>query len=520
MDTDPDSWEAELQELRKRQELGRAMGGPEKLERQRSNSRLNIRERIDRLLDPGSFDEVGVLAGRGTYGPDGEMTDFLPANFVFGRGKLDGRDIVVGGDDFTVRGGAMDASIRAKNEQCEAMANALRLPIIRLVEGTGGGGSVKTIEVIGRTYVPANPAWADVAANLGTVPVVALGLGPVAGLGAARMAASHYSVLVDGVSQMFVAGPPVVKRIGQDLTKEELGGAKIHAKNGAVDDLASSEEEAFEMARRFLSYLPSSVDELAERQPNDDPVDRAEDWLIKAIPKDRRKVYKMRPIVEAVVDKGSFFEIGKRWGKSVITGSARLDGWPVAVVASDPYHYGGAFTADAAQKLTRFADMAETFHLPVVFLADIPGFLVGLEAEKSGVIRHGVRALSAIHQASVPWCSIIIRKAFGVAGGAQIVHDGYRYRYAWPSGDWGSLPVEGGVEAAYKSDLAASDDPDKLMEEINERLEQYRSPFRSAEAYGIEDIIDPRETRAKLCQFANLTAKLRKPGRASFWMRP
>ena len=520
MDTDPDSWEAELQELRKRQELGRAMGGPEKLERQRSNSRLNIRERIDRLLDPGSFDEVGVLAGRGTYGPDGEMTDFLPANFVFGRGKLDGRDIVVGGDDFTVRGGAMDASIRAKNEQCEAMANALRLPIIRLVEGTGGGGSVKTIEVIGRTYVPANPAWADVAANMGTVPVVALGLGPVAGLGAARMAASHYSVLVDGVSQMFVAGPPVVKRIGQDLTKEELGGAKIHAKNGAVDDLASSEEEAFEMARRFLSYLPSSVDELAERQPNDDPVDRAEDWLIKAIPKDRRKVYKMRPIVEAVVDKGSFFEIGKRWGKSVITGSARLDGWPVAVVASDPYHYGGAFTADAAQKLTRFADMAETFHLPVVFLADIPGFLVGLEAEKSGVIRHGVRALSAIHQASVPWCSIIIRKAFGVAGGAQIVHDGYRYRYAWPSGDWGSLPVEGGVEAAYKSDLAASDDPDKLMEEINERLEQYRSPFRSAEAYGIEDIIDPRETRAKLCQFANLTAKLRKPGRASFWMRP
>ena len=448
------------------------------------------------------------------------MTDFLPANFVFGRGKLDGRDIVVGGDDFTVRGGAMDASIRAKNEQCEAMANALRLPIIRLVEGTGGGGSVKTIEVIGRTYVPANPAWADVAANMGTVPVVALGLGPVAGLGAARMAASHYSVLVDGVSQMFVAGPPVVKRIGQDLTKEELGGAKIHAKNGAVDDLASSEEEAFEMARRFLSYLPSSVDELAERQPNDDPVDRAEDWLIKAIPKDRRKVYKMRPIVEAVVDKGSFFEIGKRWGKSVITGLARLDGWPVAVVASDPYHYGGAFTADAAQKLTRFADMAETFHLPVVFLADIPGFLVGLEAEKSGVIRHGVRALSAIHQASVPWCSIIIRKAFGVAGGAQIVHDGYRYRYAWPSGDWGSLPVEGGVEAAYKSDLAASDDPDKLMEEINERLEQYRSPFRSAEAYGIEDIIDPRETRAKLCQFANLTAKLRKPGRASFWMRP
>jgi len=187
----------------------------------------------------------------------------------------------------------------------------------------------------------------------------------------------------------------------------------------------------------------------------------------------------MRPIVESVVDQGSFFEIGRMWGRSIITGLARLDGWPVAVAASDPYIYGGAFTANAAAKLTRFVDLCETFHLPVVFLADIPGFLVGLEAEKSGVIRHGVRALSAIHQATVPWCSVIIRKAFGVAGGAQINAGGYRYRYAWPSGDWGSLPVEGGIE-----------------------------------------VIDPRETRARLCEFANLTARLRRTGRANFWMRP
>ena len=278
---------------------------------------------------------------------------------------------------------------------------------------------------------------------MGVVPVVALGLGPVAGLGAARMAASHYSVLVDGIAQMFVAGPPVVKRIGQDLTKEELGGARIHVRNGAVDDLAASEDEAFAMAKRFLSYLPSSIDELPPRTACDDPTDRADDWLIRAVPKDRRKIYKMRPIVEAVVDRGSFFEIGRHWGRPLITGLARLDGWPVAVAASDPRHYGGAFTANAAAKLTRFADLAQTFHMPVVFLADIPGFLVGKEAEETGTIRQGVRALSAIHQATVPWCSIIIRKVFGVAGGAQIVHNGYRYRYAWPSGDWGSAPGGG-----------------------------------------------------------------------------
>ncbi|MEM7188524.1 MAG: carboxyl transferase domain-containing protein [Pseudomonadota bacterium] len=518
--SESEGWEEEIAELRRRQELGRGMGGPEKLARQKSNSRLNVRERIDRLVDDGSFEEVGVLGGRAEYGPDGEMTDFLPANYVFGRARLDGRPVVVGGDDFTVRGGANDASIREKNIQAESMAHDLRLPIVRLVEGTGGGGSVKTIETIGRTYVPANPAWEMVAQNMGVVPVVALGLGPVAGLGAARVAASHYSVLVEGVSQMFVAGPPVVKRIGQDLTKEELGGAKIHAKNGAVDDLASSEEEAFAMAKRFLSYLPSSIEELPPRIDNDDPVDRADDWLIKAVPKDRRKVYKMRPIVESVVDKGSFFEIGRHWGKSLITGFARLDGWAVAVAASDPYHYGGAFTADAAAKMTRFVDLCETFHLPVVFLCDIPGFLIGLEAEKSGVIRQGVRALSAQHQATVPWCSVIIRKAFGVAGGAQINAEGYRYRYAWPSGDWGSLPVEGGIEAAWKADLEASEDPDALRIEIEEKLNQYRSPFRTAETFDIEDIIDPRETREKLCNFANLTARLRRTGRANFWMRP
>ena len=515
-----DSWELEIAELHRRKALGRAMGGPEKLARQRSNDRLNVRERIERLVDPGSFDEIGVLGGRADYDVDGNLTNFLPANFVFGRARLDGRLAVVAGDDFTVRGGANDASIREKNIQAEAMAHDLRLPIVRLVEGTGGGGSVKTIETIGRTYVPANPAWDMVAANMGTVPVVALGLGPVAGLGAARVAASHYSVLVDGVSQMFVAGPPVVKRIGQDLTKEELGGARIHARNGAVDDLAASEDEAFAMAKRFLSYLPSNIDELPARTECVDPVDRSDEWLIGAVPKDRRKIYKMRPIIEAVVDHHSFFEIGRHWGRPIITGLARLDGWPVAVAASDPRHYGGAFTADAAAKLTRFADLAETFHLPVVFLADIPGFLVGREAEETATIRHGVRALSAIHQATVPWCSIIIRKAFGVAGGAQIVHQGYRYRYAWPSGDWGSLPVEGGIEAAYKAEIAEAADPEAHREAIEERLNQMRSPFRTAEAFAVEDIIDPRETRAKLCAFANNTAHLRRTGRASFWMRP
>jgi acetyl-CoA carboxylase carboxyltransferase component len=499
-------WEAEIEELRRREALARQMGGADKVKRQHEGGKLTVRERIDRLLDPGSFHELGAVAGKASYGEGGTLADFRP--------------VVVGGDDFTVRGGAADAAIRQKQIMAEQMANELRLPILRLVDGTGGGGSVRQIENEGRTYVPANPGWEWVVANMGTVPVVALGLGSVAGLGAARVATSHYSVMVEGISQMFIAGPPVVARIGESVGKEELGGARIHAKAGAVDDVVESEDEAFRRARRFLSYLPSSVFELPPRTPPDDDPGRREDWLVDAVPRDRRKVYAMRRIVEAVMDRGSFFETGRKFGGSAITGLARLDGWPVAVLASDPYFYGGAWTADAAAKVTRFVDLANTFHLPVVHLVDIPGFIIGREAEKAGTIRHGARALAAIYQARIPWCSILVRKAFGVAGAGHTNHARLRYRYAWPSGDWGSLPVEGGIEAAYRADLAAAEDPERLRLDIEERLNRLRSPFRTAEAFLVEEIIDPRDTRPLLCEFANLTAKLREAGPVTVAMRP
>jgi acetyl-CoA carboxylase carboxyltransferase component len=312
----------------------------------------------------------------------------------------------------------------------------------------------------------------------------------------------------------------VVARLGENLTKEELGGSEIHARSGAVDDVVASESEAFLRARRFLSYLPSSVFDLAARGPVADAPERRDAWLIEAVPRDRRKVYDMRRILGAVLDRDSFFEIGRKFGGSAITGLARLDGWPVAVLASDPFIYGGGWTAQASQKVTRFVDLANTFHLPVVHFVDIPGFVIGLDAEKAGTIRHGARALAAIYQAKVPWCSILVRKAFGVAGAAHQNHARLHYRYAWPSGDWGSLPVEGGIEAAYRAELEASPDPAKLRGEIEERLNRYRSPFRVAEAFGVEEIIDPRDTRPLLCEFAGLAAGLRAPGPVATAMRP
>jgi acetyl-CoA carboxylase carboxyltransferase component len=519
------SWQRELDELRARERMAREMGGAEKVRRQHDGGRLTVRERIDRLIDAGSFHEIGAIAGKAEYDASGKLKDLTPSNCVMGRARIDGRPVIVLGDDFTVRGGSADATIPMKPILAEQMANELRLPIVRIIEGSGGGGSVKTIETTGRSNLPGQLGitqfgYQYLADNLGLVPVVALGLGSVAGLGAARLVASHYSIMTKSTSAMFVAGPPVVARIGQQLEKQELGGWEVQCRAGAVDHAVDTEEEAFQCARRFLSYLPSSVYSVPERVDCTDPADRREEMLFSAIPRDRRKVYKMRPIIEAVVDKGSFFEMGQMFGRSIITGLARLGGLPVAVMASDPFHYGGAWTADACAKIVRFVDLAETFHLPIVYLCDCPGFLIGLEAEKAATIRYGVRAMAAINQSSVPWCTVIVRNSFGVAGAAHVPAGRLAIRYAWLSAWWGSLPLEGGVEAAYRAEIEAAPDPKAKLAEIEARLDALRSPFRTAETFWVEEITDPRDTRRLLCEFANLAEPLRTPGPRAFAMRP
>ena len=514
------SWEKEVEELRRRELLAQRMGGPDKIRRQHDGGKLTVRERIAGLLDAGSFHEIGALAGAARYDDAGELAAFTPANLVIGRGRIDGRAVAVAGDDFTVRGGANDAGIREKLLLVERMAADLRLPLIRLVDGTGGGGSVKNLELLGHSPMPKAFLWDWWTGNLSEVPVVALALGSVAGLGAARVVASHYSVIVKGTAQMFVAGPPVVAWTHGQYGKNELGGSHIHAGNGAVDDEAASEAEAFAMARRFLAYLPSSVHELAPRAECGDDPKRSDPWLIEAVPRNPRQVYDMRRIIAALVDRDSFFEIGRQWGRNVITGLARLDGWPVALLAGDPKQYGGAWSAKASEKVTRFVDLAQTFHLPVVHLVDVPGFLIGPQAEAEGTIRYGMRAACAILQSTVPWCSVLVRKVFGVAGAVHQNSSRYCLRVAWPSAEWGSLPIAGGLEAAYKAEIAAAADPVAKRAEIEARVRRYASPLRSAEKFDIEEIIDPRDTRRLLCEFAALAAPLRTPGRSAFGVRP
>ncbi|MEM6908597.1 MAG: carboxyl transferase domain-containing protein [Pseudomonadota bacterium] len=506
------TWAKELEELRAREALAEEMGGADKVARQHGRGKMDARARLAALVDDGSFREIGKIAGRGHYDEDGDLTGLTPAPFLFGKALVNGRPVVASADDFTIRGGAADAGIARKMIQAEMMAYEYKLPIIRMIDGTGGGGSVKTLEQIGATYIPATPGWSEIVRNLDAVPVVALALGPTAGLGAARTVASHYSIMVRGLSQIFAAGPAVVSAMGSDYqqakdhdqAKEELGGVDIHTRNGVVDDEASSEAEAFARARHFLSFMPEHVGQLARRAACADPASRREDALLNLVPRDDKQVYSMRRALELILDKGTVFEIGRHWGRAAITALARLNGWPVAIIASDPSFLGGSWEAKTSEKVERFVKLADQFRLPIVHLVDNPGFMIGRDAEVAGTIRYGVNAMNAIYRADVPLASIVLRRAYGIAGSAMSNADCYQYRFCWPSGDWGSLPIAGGLEVAYKSELEAADDPAAELEAIKARLAKVTSPFRSAERYNVEDIIDPRDTRPLLCEFADL----------------
>jgi acetyl-CoA carboxylase carboxyltransferase component len=354
---------------------------------------------------------------------------------------------------------------------------------------------------------------------LGQVPVASAAVGPVAGFPAARLAASHFSVMVKETAQVMIGGPALVERaLGKSLSKEELGGHRVHRSTGVVDRVATDEQDAVALIRRFLSYMPTSVDEAAPVLSCDDERDRQEEELLSLIPRERRQAYRMRRLLELVVDEGSLFELTKGFGRSQITALARLNGQPVGILANDPHYYAGAMTADGARKVSRFADLCDTFHLPVVSFVDEPGFFIGPEAESSAAIRHGMAAICAVMQTTIPWMSVIVRKVFGVAGAAHFGPEATVL--AWPSAESGALPLEGGVAVAYRRQIAEAEDPDAFRRELEEKLSAARSPFARGEAFGCNDLIDPRRTRPELCDWVEwiqpLLRGLRGPRRYTY----
>ena len=505
--------------------------------RQRSRGKLTCRERIELLLDNNTFNEIGSAAGFASYDEYGQVEAFTPANMVGGTGAIANRPVVVCADDFTSRGGHADGAIAAKSTYLDRLATEMHIPSIRLLDGSSGGGSVAAmvpkqkkegeanaqessgaikagkprVTGGGGSYLPGHLGSSMYGKEMSEIPVVNMLLGSVVGIGAAKAMLGHFSVMVKDISQLMVAGPPVVSHMmNYEITKEELGGWHIHATNGSIDNLAMSEEDAVMQVHRFLSYIPSSAHEIPPVMPCSDPVDRREEELWTIIPRKRTMTFDIRRAIQLIADAGSYFEIGTHWGTDQVVGFIRMDGYPCGFIASDSRHEnGGALTADGCSKLTRHQDLCDLFHLPIVNFCDNPGFAVGVEHELRSTIRKGAEWMIAFAQVSVPVFTVLMRRSFGVAGNNYATPlSRTSMRIAWPSADVGGIPPEGGIEAAYKRQLAEAEDPDALRAEIMSRIEAARGPQKPASRFQIQEIIDPRDTRIHICNWVKLAYRL------------
>ncbi len=497
-----DFWARHLAELDRRRARSRELGGPERVARQHAAGKLTIRERIAELTD--SFHEIGTLATFPERDSSGQVTGKLPASYVCGLGEIGGRKVAIGGEDFTVRGGAPQLYLdRMKGGQggfVEDLAHQYRIPLILLMEGIGG--DVAEQDDQGHSYLVSSFSWARCFELLGEVPVLVAVLGPAAGGAAGRAVLSHFSVMARH-AVLFAGGPPLVKRaLGLAVSKEELGGPAVHAGgSGAIDNAAGDDRDALAQIRRVLSYLPSNVWQPPPRGDCDDPTDRPCEEILDLVPENPRRPYQPRDIIGVVMDRGSFFEIGAGWGTSVVTGLARLGGAPTGVLATDPRSSGGALTGDAADKQVRFMDLCSTFHLPMVYFVDVPGFMIGPAAERGGVVRKGMRAIKHAIEAEVPILTVHVRRAYGMAVCATANIERGGLRVAWPTAEWGDMPIEGGVAVAFRREIEAAADPEAMRLAVERRMREAASPWLTAEAFGVEEMIDPRETRAFLAPF-------------------
>lgn len=493
------NWQPEVDALARQTALAKEMGGPDSVAFHHGRGRLTVRERVALLEDPGTFHEIGAIAGTATWDGD-QVTELKPANSVAGTVRVDGRKVAFSGGDFTIRGGAADAAVGNKSAFAERFALEARLPYVRLLDATGG--SVKTVEQLGRTYLPGNSGTNLSAELLQYVPVVSAVLGSVAGLPAVQACLAHFNVMVRGTSQVFVAGPKVVEQAtGEAITKEDLGDERVQVKNGVIMNLAETEQDAIAQVRRFLSYLPANVWEMPPSAPPTDDAARREESLLTAVPRNRRRIYDPRPILEAVLDRGTLFEIGPYYGRARFTGLGRVNGHPVGVMANQPKFNGGSMDIAAGEKTIRLIELCDTFHLPLVYFADEPGFSVGSRQEALGIVRAGARIVTTLAQSRTPYVCFVLRQLYGVAGGLHQRGSGLYRRYCWPSTHGGSMHIEGGAAIAYKRDIENAPDPEAKRREIEARLQAITSPFRNAHAFGIEEIIDPRDTRPLLVDF-------------------
>jgi acetyl-CoA carboxylase carboxyltransferase component len=463
-------WDDTLHDLHDRRASGRALGGPERVARHRAAGKLDARERIATFLDPGSFSEIGTLAG-----------GRVPADaIVTGSGTVGGRPVMVGAEDFTTLGGSIGPSSNAKRYRIAELALRNRIPLVMLLEGAGFRS---TGEVHGRS-----PTDLLMQAKCsGRVPMVSAVLGPSAGHGALVAPISDFCVITE-LGAIFTAGPPVVKEsTGEIVSKEDLGGPSVALASGLVHNESADDFEALDSIRRYLSFFPSSAWSYPPREASGDDGVRLTPELLDLVPRDHRKVYDIRGVLDVIVDRGDFMEIQPTFGPSIVCALARFGGHAVAIVANNPVHLAGSVDADSADKAAHFICVADAFHLPLVFLADNPGVLPGSASERKGVLRSGARMFVAQTFASSPKIHLTLRKAYGFGSVvmALIGFDGQVATYAYPGATLGAMGASASSEAM------------RAEEEVAQALREAeaQASYRSAGGLGFDELVDPCDTR-------------------------
>jgi acetyl-CoA carboxylase carboxyltransferase component len=485
-------------DLAARRERIRRMGGDEAVARQHAAGKLTVRERIDLLFDPDTFTEIGALATHAGIAPDMAGRDTPADGVVTGFGRIDGRLASLIAYDFTVMAGSMGRTAEVKCNRAREMAFTKRMPMIWLIDSAGA----RIQEAIGsRNFAGSGPLFREQSIMSGVVPQVAAMMGPGAAGTAYIPALADFVPMVKGTSHMALGGPPLVKAVvGEDVTAEELGGSKVHCEISGVGDLEVEDDRAcIRTIKDYLSYFPPCNTEPLPLVVCDDPADRRDEALLDAVPDHPRRAYDVRKVVRAVVDHGRFFEIKPAWARNIVVGLARLGGVPVGLVANQPMVLGGALDIDAADKAARFIMLCDAFGLPLVFLQDVPGFLVGSKVERAGIIRHGAKMLYAVSEATVPKLTVVLRKAYGAG---YFVMCGRAYEpdliVAWPTAEISVMGPEGGANIIFRKEIAGATDPEAERARRVEELRKLINPYSAAGAALIDDVIDPRETRPTL----------------------
>jgi len=483
-----------INELRKKKEFGRNGGGPKKIKAQHSAGRFTARERIDSLLDPSTFVEMNMLAAlpedvhKGLYG-DG---------VVVGHGKIDGRNIYIYAQDYTVKAGTTGPVHRNKITRIIDLAIKTGAPVIGLWDSAGGRLDAENRPLA----VCQSSIFYRCTQASGIVPQISAILGPGAGNAAYAAALTDFVFMVDKKSYTFVTGPIAVKEVlGETTSKEDLGGAKVHAQiSGLADMRVRTEDECFKQIRTLLSYLPSNNGESPPRISTGDDPDRIDKEIGDIIPTRLRKSYDMKRIITRLLDNGDFFEIKAEFAKNIITGFGRLNGYSVGIIANQSRFMAGSLTVDSSDKEARFIRFCDAFNIPLIFLVDTTGFLPGTQQEHAGILRHGAKVLYAISEAVVPKIAVLIRKAYGGAKPAMGIDKdiGVDHIFAWPTGESAIMGAEAVANVIYAKEIAEADDPVAFRKEKIKELKEATRPYPMAYGGLVDDIIEPGETRQRL----------------------